>query len=127
VVQRGREDKFLPDFKPQSDCNLFSRLYNACQTRSGGLEDFFMYENQPTSTSLAVFGNVRSTTKSSLLECREPLTQPVDILPDVDKVILDGVAIVNMLRPGAARTIGSYLAYVFLPYIKKFTFNRQTS
>ena len=70
-----------------------------------------MYENQPTPTSLAVDGHLRSTTKSSLLECLEPLTQPVDILPYVDVMILDGAAIVNMLRPGAARTIGSYLFY----------------
>jgi hypothetical protein len=33
-------------------------------------------------------------------------------------MILVGAAIVNMLRPGAARTIGSNLADVFLPYIK---------
>ena len=58
---------------------------------------------------------------------KKSLTQPEDILPYVDVMILDGAAIVNMLRPGAAKTIGSYLADVFLPYIKKFTSNRQTS
>ena len=30
----------------KNDCNLFSRLYISCQTRSGDLETFFMHENQ---------------------------------------------------------------------------------
>ena len=31
----------------KEDCSLFSRLYIACQTRDGNLEEFFTYENQP--------------------------------------------------------------------------------
>ena len=30
----------------KSDCSLFSRLYIACQSRDGDLEDFFHHENQ---------------------------------------------------------------------------------
>lgn len=35
----------------------------------------------------------------------------------MDALILDGAAIVNMVRPGAAKTFGAYAAEVFLPYI----------
>ena len=31
----------------KEDCFLFSRLYIACQSREGNLEDFFKHENQP--------------------------------------------------------------------------------
>ena len=31
----------------KNDCSLFSRLYIACPTREGNLEEFFKHENQP--------------------------------------------------------------------------------
>ena len=31
----------------KNDCSLFLRLYIACQTREGNLEEFFKHENQP--------------------------------------------------------------------------------
>ena len=96
----------------KSDCRLYSRLYIVCQTRSRGLDDFFMYENQSAPPSLSCEGNMRSTAKSSLLEWLEPLPQPAEVLHDMDVMILDGAAIVSMLRPGTARTIGSYSADV---------------
>ena len=40
-----------------------------------------------------------STTNSSILECLEPLAQPTEVLHDMDIMILDGAAIVSMLRP----------------------------
>ena len=51
--------------------NLFSRLYIACQTRPGGLDDFFQHENQSTPPSLSSEGQLRPGLKSSLLECLE--------------------------------------------------------
>ena len=38
-------------------------------------------------------------------------------MPTVDAVILDGAAIVNMLKPGTAKTFSDYASQVFLPYI----------
>ena len=35
--------------------------------------------------------------------------------PNVDAVILDGAVIVNMLKPGTARTFSDYSSQVFLP------------
>ena len=34
-------------------------------------------------------------------------------------IILDGAALVNMLKPAACKTFGSYAAKVFLPYTEK--------
>ena len=71
-------------FKPQSqnhdphrlkvtelnaDCQLFSRLYIACQTHNGDLDEFFRYEDQRFPPSLSQHGTLRFGTKSDLLVC----------------------------------------------------------
>ena len=38
--------------------------------------------------------------------------------PFSEVVVLDGAAIVNMLKPGSARTFQDYAKDVFLPYVK---------
>ena len=48
------------------DCNLFSRLYFACQTRDGDL-DTFKHENQNTPPSLSLGEKIRFGTKANLL------------------------------------------------------------
>ena len=40
----------------KNDCNLFARLYIACRTRDGNLEEFFKHENQSTPPSLSTMG-----------------------------------------------------------------------
>ena len=37
--------------------------------------------------------------------------------PSVEVIILDGSVIVNMLRPGSAKTFSDYASQVFLPYV----------
>ena len=49
------------------DCSLFSRLYIACPTREGNLEEFFKHENQPWPLSLSMLGQLRGGTKADLL------------------------------------------------------------
>ena len=44
---------------------------------------------------------------------------PTDEQPAVDVIILDGAAIVNMLRPGTCKTFSAYAHDVFLPHIRK--------
>ena len=64
-------------------------------------------------------GVLRTGTKSDLLHCLQDLT-PVNenvSSPTVQVNILDGAAIVNMLRPGPARTFQNYASDVFVPYI----------
>ena len=95
---------------------LFSRLYIACQSRDGNLEDFFRYENQacPPSPQL---GKIRLGTKSDLLHCLESTleTESGPVLPGTDVTILDGAAVVNFLKPSAAKTLFSK----YLPTIHK--------
>ncbi|KAK0053096.1 Tetratricopeptide repeat protein 28 [Biomphalaria pfeifferi] len=48
IAGAKRKKRSAPQYRIsslKSDCYLFSRLYVACQTRNGGLKDFFSYEN----------------------------------------------------------------------------------
>ncbi|VDI04846.1 Hypothetical predicted protein [Mytilus galloprovincialis] len=84
----------------KSNCSLFSRLYIACQSRDGNLDDFFRHENHAFPPSLSQNGTIRLGTKADLLsKCLERLTPPTDVKPVVSSVILDGSAVVNMLKP----------------------------
>lgn len=53
----------------KNDCALFSRLYIACQTRDGNLDEFFKHENQPWPPSLSTLGDIRAGTKTDPLVC----------------------------------------------------------
>ena len=104
----------------RNDVALFSRLYIACQSRDGNLEDFFRYENQACPPSLSQLGKLRLGTKSDLLHCLESTleTESGPVLPGTDVTILDGAAVVNFLKPSAAKTFDDYSQNIFLPYIK---------
>ena len=64
---------------------------------------------------MSTIGKLRTGTKSDLLGCLEDreFTQHTR----VQVTIIDGAAIVNMLRPGAARKFSDYANQVFIPYI----------
>ena len=51
----------------KDECNLFGRLYVACQTRAVSLDDFFQYENQFCRPALSSDGQLRLGVKSDLL------------------------------------------------------------
>ncbi|CAG2204085.1 unnamed protein product [Mytilus edulis] len=88
----------------KSDVSLFSRLYISCQTRGGDLEDFFAHENNINPPALSQHGKMRLGTKSDLLsKCLEPLTTTTCDAPEVDALVIDGAAIVNMLKPSTSR------------------------
>ena len=99
------------------DVELFSRLYISCQTRDGNLEEFFRHENQSCPPSLSVAGRLHLGTKSDMLVCLEDLSEAQSEAPKVTNVVIDGAAIVQMLKPGAATTFEEYAHQVFLPYI----------
>jgi hypothetical protein len=66
----------------KSDCSLFSRLFIACQTRNGDLDDFFKHENQGCPPSLSDEGNLcLPRQKSKLGNCLEALTTPQIVPP----------------------------------------------
>ncbi|EDO35715.1 predicted protein [Nematostella vectensis] len=85
----------------KSDCSLFSRLFIACQTRDGDLEEFFEHENQACPPSISEQGNLRlPRQKSELTTCLEDLTEPTRTAPaNPDVIIFDGAVIVNMIKP----------------------------
>ena len=101
----------------KNDCNLFSRLYISCQTRSGDLDVFFAHENQATPPSLSVGGKLRLGTKADLLDCLELEKKQSTNTPVVNAKLFDGAAVVQMLNPGTAKTFQEYADTVFLLYI----------
>ena len=103
----------------KSDCALFSRLYIACQSRDGNLEEFFKYENQPCPPSLSSSGDLRSGTKADLLPCLENLVERANIIPDVNVKVMDAAALVQMMPPAVGTTFQTYAEDVFAPYIMK--------
>lgn len=103
----------------KSDCSLFSRLYISCQTRGGDLDEFFELENQACPPALSHFGKLRiPTKKSELAECLENNSNVQTTMPtDVKVIIIDGAAIVNMIKPRLEKTFAEYASESFLPYV----------
>ena len=101
------------------DVELFSRLYIGCQTRDGNLEEFLKHENQACPPSLSSAGKLHLGTKSDMLVCLENLCEAQTEAPEVTNVIIDGAAIVQMLKPGGAETFEEYAHQVFIPYISR--------
>lgn len=103
----------------KQNCALFLRLYIACQSRDGNLDDFFTYENQPWPPSIAQNGKLRGGQKADLVKCLANEATEILERPSVDAVILDGAVIVQMLPVKTSRTFEEYFATVFAPYIMK--------
>lgn len=104
----------------KNDVSHFSRLYIACQSRDGNLDEFFRHENQACPPSLSQHGKLRLGTKADLLPCLENLIEQTDSLPlslHPDVIILDGAAVVNFLKPRVSSTFDDYAHKVFLPYV----------
>ena len=101
----------------KSDCSLFLRLYIACQSRDGDLDQFFSHENQAAPPALLTGGKLRLAVKADLLYCLKSDQAEITSPPVVDATILDGAAIIQMLNPVAAKTFQEYVNKVFAPYI----------
>ena len=101
----------------KNNVGLFSRLFIACQTRNGDLDTFFAHENQAIPPSLSENGSLKLPKKKSeivqCLECDKDVTES----PDVDAKIIDGAAIINMLRPSTGKTFQDYANNTFIPFI----------
>lgn len=115
---REKSNKQLQLTSLKNDCSLFSRLYIASQIRNGDLDEFFRHENQAYPPALSKLGSLRTGTKSDLLTCLEGLAPTSTTKPTAEITIIDGATIVNMLRPGLAKTFEDYANTVFIPYIK---------
>lgn len=89
--------------------------------RQGNIEEFFAHENQAHPPSISKYGELRLGVKSELLKSLENLsTVPTATAsPVVDALLIDGAALVNMLKPsGACKTFSDYAELVYLPHIK---------
>ena len=106
--------------KQQITSLKFSRLYISCQTREGNLEEFFKHENQSCPPSLSHLGKLcLPGNKAELTTCLESHCQPRSELPEgIEVVVIDGVALVNMLKPSAVKTFSEYASLLFLPYLQ---------
>uniref|UniRef100_A0A7M5XM76 AWS domain-containing protein n=2 Tax=Clytia hemisphaerica TaxID=252671 RepID=A0A7M5XM76_9CNID len=93
----------------KKSCHLFSQLYIACQVRDSNLDEFFAHENTAFAPSLSKNGNLRSGNKADLTTClRKVVTETGPQKVDTDCLILDGAAIVNILKPTRASTFHEY-------------------
>ena len=95
---------------------FFSQLYLSYQVREGNLEEFFAHENQNFPASILHNGKLRIRQKSQLLQCLESTLsdQVAPVSPDVHVKILDGAAIVNILKPEPNTTFEEYATNVLL-------------
>jgi len=82
------------------------------------LDNFFKHENHAYPPSLSQLGKLRFVTKADLTDCLEKLCTSKGQAPVIDVIILDGAAIINMLKPVGVKTFQDYAMLVFLPYIK---------
>lgn len=101
----------------KTNCGLFARLYVGCQARGGDLDEFFQHENQSFPPSISDSGELRHGNKSDLLHCFEKTHDPVLTEPQVSAVLIDGAALVHILKPRQAQTFQEYSDSVFLAYV----------
>ena len=89
----------------KADCNLFARLYVACQNRESNLDEFFRHENQSHPPSLSQQGHIRLGMKSDIVGILESLLEStVECSLNFDAVVYDGAALVNILQPKTCKT-----------------------
>ena len=103
----------------KKSCQLFSQLYVACHVREGNLAEYFQHENNNCPPALSKNQEMRSGNKADLIPCLESVAPPFTEKPAVNSIILDGAAIINMLKPMNAKTFEEYANDVYLPFIKR--------
>ena len=89
----------------KKSCQLFLRPYIACQVRDGNLYEFFSHENGSYPPSISKNDDLMPGSKSDFLHCLEKLNKEAAIDNMImDCIILDGAAIVNMIKPTGVTT-----------------------
>ena len=93
----------------KKSCQLFSRLYIACQVRDGNLDEFFSHKNSSYPPSISKNGDLMPGSKSDLLHCLEKFNkEAANDNMTMDCIILDGAAIINMIKPIGVTTVQEY-------------------
>ena len=98
--------------------SLFSRLFIACQTREGDLENFFAHENQPNQGELRT-----AKSKSGIVDCLLPIKDSMPCeSPPVDFKVFDGPDLAKILPPESnCKLFTQYVEEVFICYLKFHT------
>ena len=95
-------------------------MFVACTVRDGDLGEFFAHENHAWPPSLSDSGHLHIGKKSHLTSCLEEivLTKDCEVSPTTDVTIIDGAAVLNMLKPRSSKTFGEYREQEFSTYIR---------
>ena len=95
-------------------------MYISWQTRYGDLDEFLRHENQGCPPLLSDQGNLHlPKRKSELTECLQVLSVPQSQMPkNLNVVIINGAAVITMVKPGTERSFSEYAANSFIPYIR---------
>ena len=111
----SKEKHKLTCFK--NNVQLFTWLYISCQTRDGNLDEFFRHENQACPPALSDGWSLRLGTKSDLLACFQEIADERSEAPPTTSLVIDGAAIVQMLKPTACKNFREYAQEIFIPYM----------
>ena len=103
----------------KTNATLMGKMLIALWSRDGNLDDFFASEIQSYATSLSDFRKLHlPAKKSEIVDLL--LHDEIENLPSTyHGKILDGAAIVHMLKTGTATTFAQYSESVFIPYVQK--------
>ena len=118
VTKKSKNGK-IKLVEAKQEIQIFSRLYIACQTRDSDLDEFFSHENHAYPPSLSLGGEMRKGNKSDLLTCFASTSEPVYEIPSATATILDGAAIVHIVKPDGCRTFAEYANRRFVPFIMR--------
>jgi len=99
----------------KTNCTIFAQMYIACQARECNLDTFFEYEWKPSSPFISDMGQPQQGSEYDVLDCITKDSPSVQHAPDIDAKILDGVAIIHMLKPRGSRTFQNYAQELFSP------------
>ena len=102
----------------KTNATLMGKMLISLRSRDGNLDDFFASEIQSYATSLSDLGKLHLPAKKS--EIVDLLLHEIVNLPSTyHGKILDGAAIVHMLKTGTATTFAEYSESLFIPYVIK--------
>jgi len=103
----------------KNNASLLQKVFISSYIRgTETLKLFFKHETEPYPSSLSCNGCIRSTTKSALLPILEKFGPSVLQLPATDTYIIDGSALIQMLRPeGDIATFEEYISKIVTPYV----------
>lgn len=115
-----------------ADSNLFCRLFIACESREGNIDEFFNHENNINPPSISEFGKLRKLTggQDEMVKCfyrSNTLENPAADMEMGSSVLVVNASSVSLdLPPNIAMTVKDYSNTVFNKFIdlKCASYNR---